>query len=114
MKLEVSALLQDLPKSELILRALKVFLEQAKSCDAAHTVRLGSRQKRRITLTLSQEVDHRLEAFAAERNCQKTLVITAALVAYLQSQKIDPYSDPTREIWSALRVTPPVVESDSW
>lgn len=113
LKLEVCALLEDLPKNELVLQALDSFLAKGWSCGAAHGLRVGPRQKRRITFTLNKEIDGLLGKFAQEVHCHKTCAVTAAVIYYLQSQKIDLYSDPIPEIKKALRVVPARARSSS-
>lgn len=115
LKIELLAALDDKPKNELVLQALSQFLNAGRSCDTAHLSPSGSRQKRRITLTLSKDIDERLEQFAAEHHCAKTCAITAAMVTFLHSQKVNPYSDPTDAVRHALQEMPAaVVASDSW
>jgi predicted transcriptional regulator len=114
MKLEILALLQGLPKSELALRAVTGFVEHGKSCEAALSIKSDAHHKRRVTLTFSQEIDERLEAFARRLCCHKATVITAALVEFLNANKIDAYSDPTIPVLAALQSSPQVTASESW
>jgi hypothetical protein len=116
LKIEIWALVEDVPKNELVIRALGSFLQRAKACEAAYALRPKPRDKGRVTFILTKDLDQQLEKFAEVHKCQKTSVITAALIDYLQSLNIDPYSDPTVKVKKALqaRLAPQVGTSDSF
>lgn len=111
LKLEVYSLLQDRPKNEVALEALNAFLDQKLACDIAHSLTLPPECKKRITFILNKDTEGKLELAAHHRNCNKTCVVTAALIIFMQSKQIDPLTDPSESLMKALETSPTVAES---
>ena len=64
---------------------------------------------------MSPDVDQKIDAFVAKHTCNKTVVITAALIEFLRSNEIEPLYDPRPQIRNLMKPKlPPEVGSGSW
>ena len=110
LKLEVYSILEHRTKNEIVIEALKSFLGECRSCDVAHSQNLPPSQKKRITFILTSEMAEKLDQFAGGHACNKTCIVNAALIVFLERHGVDTQSDPVGALrWalSSRRVEPP-------